>query len=113
MQSIRASSSAPHLAAEVILASGEVILADVIVMGVGVRPATDYLHASGWALEQDGSVRVDDHLKVIGKQNIYAVGDIATYPQIDGEPRRIEHWNVRAVDMLHSYPIFDTVKCLT
>ena len=88
-------------------------MADVIVMGVGVRPATDYLHASGWALEQDGSVRVDDHLKVIGKQNIYAVGDIATYPQIDGEPRRIEHWNVCAADMLHSYPIFDTVKCLT
>ncbi|THH19824.1 hypothetical protein EW146_g1420 [Bondarzewia mesenterica] len=94
VQSIRSSSSAPNRAAEVILASGEVIPADVVVMGVGVRPATDYLRASGWELEKDGGVKVDKFLKVIGKNNIFAVGDIATYPQIDGGMRRIEHWNV-------------------
>ena len=44
---------------EVALANGETLKADVIVMGVGVRPATDFLKEAGWQLERDGSLRVD------------------------------------------------------
>ncbi len=79
------------------LSNGEILSADVIVMGVGVRPATDYLKASGWELEKDGSVKVDELLQVPGRSNVYAIGDIATHPQLTGGTyRRIEHWNVRA-----------------
>ncbi|KAI0050440.1 flavoprotein [Auriscalpium vulgare] len=92
VKAIRPSSDAPT---EVELATGEVLPADVIVMGTGVRPATDYVKASGWALEKDGSVKVDEYLRVPGKQNVYAIGDIATYPQIGtNDFRRVEHWNV-------------------
>src|SRR5579863_1771144 len=79
------------------LSNGEVLSADLVVMGVGVRPATDYLKASGWELERDGSVKVDELLHVPGHANVYAIGDIATYPQLPaGTYRRIEHWNVGA-----------------
>ncbi len=78
------------------LANGEILSADVIIAGVGVRPATDYLKASGWELERDGSVKVDELLLVPGRADVYAIGDIATYPQLpSGTYRRVEHWNVR------------------
>jgi apoptosis-inducing factor 3 len=77
------------------LSNGEILPADLIIMGVGVRPATDYLKESGWELEKDGSVKVDELLQVPGRANVYAIGDIATYPQLPhGTYRRIEHWNV-------------------
>ncbi|KAH8983206.1 flavoprotein [Lactarius akahatsu] len=77
------------------LATGEILSADAIIMGVGVRPATDYLKASGWELERDGSVKVDELLRVPGRADVYAIGDIATYPQLpSGTYRRVEHWNV-------------------
>ena len=85
------------------LSNGDILLADLIVMGVGVRPATDYLIASDWELEKDGSVKVDELLQVPGRANIYAIGDIATYPQLpQGTYRRIEHWNVRPVHAFSS-----------
>ncbi|KAI0249164.1 flavoprotein [Lactifluus subvellereus] len=77
------------------LATGETLSADLVIMGVGVRPATDYLKTSGWELEKDGSVKVDELLRVPGRADVYAIGDIATYPQLPlGTYRRVEHWNV-------------------
>lgn len=77
--------------------------ADIIVMGVGVAPATEYLKSSkGFeqAVDKSGAVTVDEYLKVKGLDNVYAIGDIAMYPQPGtGEMRRIEHWNV---SFLHS-----------
>jgi len=64
-------------------------------MGVGVSPATGFLQNSGITLEKDGGVRVDNLLRVPGVRNVYAIGDIAVYPQVEEPtPRRIEHWNV-------------------
>ncbi|KAI0661598.1 hypothetical protein C8Q70DRAFT_1051925 [Cubamyces menziesii] len=72
--------------------------ADVVVMGVGVAPATEYLKGSkGFeqVVDKGGAVHVDEYLRVKGIDNVYAIGDIAMYPQPGtGEPRRIEHWNV-------------------
>ena len=95
VKAIRAQSSSPNLASEVELATGEVLQADVVIMGVGVRPSTDYLRSSGWELEKDGGVKVDEYLRVIGKDDVFAAGDIATYQQAGAQGhRRIEHWNV-------------------
>ncbi|PIL29845.1 hypothetical protein GSI_08052 [Ganoderma sinense ZZ0214-1] len=72
--------------------------ADVVVMGVGVAPATEYLkNSKGFeqVVGRDGAVQVDEFLKVKGIDSVYAIGDIALYPQPGtGELRRIEHWNV-------------------
>ncbi|KZV59680.1 flavo protein [Peniophora sp. CONT] len=82
---------------EVELKDGTVLQADAIVMGVGVKPQTEFLKSAGFEFEKDGSLKVDEYLRVIGKENenIYAIGDIATYKQtIRPGSRRVEHWNV-------------------
>ena len=94
------SSSDESVVANVVVSgpSGEetTLEADLVVMGVGVAPATGFLRDSGFELERDGGVRVDEYLRVLGKENVYAIGDIAHYPQPEtGDLRRIEHWNVR------------------
>lgn len=75
--------------------------ADVVILGVGVAPATEYLKSSqGFPqLLKDGSVAVEKDLRVKGvpaDANIFACGDIATLPARDeaGATVRIEHWNV-------------------
>ena len=73
----------------VVLADGSRIEADLVVMGTGVRPATDFIQ--GVELEHDGSLRVDERLRV--REDVYAAGDIATFRDWrTGEWTRIEHW---------------------
>jgi hypothetical protein len=77
------------------LEGGIFIPADVIVAGVGVVPATEFLKNSEISLERDGGVKVDEFLRVPNADNVYAIGDIAVYPEkTTGDLRRIEHWNV-------------------
>lgn len=66
----------PKLAGGVVV-NGTTIPADFVIMGVGVRPATDFLKGSGIEIEKDGSVRVDEYLRVrtgADTENIYAIG---------------------------------------
>ncbi|KAJ6577382.1 hypothetical protein B0H19DRAFT_1119576 [Mycena capillaripes] len=78
-----------------VIVNGETLPCDFVIMGVGVAPATQFLKDSGMPLERDGGVKVDEYMKVPGYTDVYAVGDIAHYPQAEtGEFRRIEHWNV-------------------
>lgn len=73
----------------VVLKSGERIDADLVVVGIGVTPATEFLR--GMDLLPDGSVPVDQYFQV--HDDVYAAGDIATFPfQHTGENIRIEHW---------------------
>lgn len=78
------------------LKGGEKIECDLVVLGVGVTPATEYLKKSGVELQKDGSVSVDDHWRIEDVSDAYAVGDIATYPYAysGGARVRIEHWSV-------------------
>jgi NADPH-dependent 2,4-dienoyl-CoA reductase/sulfur reductase-like enzyme len=86
----------PGVASSVVLKNGTELPADVVVLGVGVGPATEFLkEGSGIKLEKDGGVLVDEYLKVPGVDDVYAIGDIAVFPQTENPtPRRIEHWNV-------------------
>jgi len=93
------SASDPSKIGAVVLKDGTSIAVDVVIEGVGVRPATDYLRDnSSVTLEKDGSLAVDESFAVKGLDNVYAIGDIATYPYHgpggNGKPVRIEHWNV-------------------
>lgn len=56
------------------LKSGESLPADVVIMAVGVGPATEFLRESGFKLERDGSLKVDKHMRVEGVEDIYATG---------------------------------------
>jgi len=73
----------------VILASGEAIAADLVIVGVGVRPATDILN--GIELHKDGGVIADEYLQI--GDGVFAGGDIVHFPDTrTGESTRIEHW---------------------
>ncbi|GLK88982.1 FAD-dependent oxidoreductase [Pseudomonas turukhanskensis] len=71
------------------LACGERIAADLVLLGVGVSPATDLLH--GLRLCEDGALAVDQHMRAA--PGLWAAGDIARFPLAD-EHLRIEHWRV-------------------
>lgn len=73
------------------LGDGESVLSDVIVVGIGVAPATSWLEGSGITL-RDGVV-CDATLNA-GFAGVYAAGDVARWPnaQFAGEEMRVEHW---------------------
>lgn len=74
------------------LKSGETLPADFVVVGVGVRPATDFLRDSGLKLhERDQSVLVSDTLQT-SDPDVYAAGDIARWDDGKTGSVRIEHW---------------------
>jgi len=76
-----------------------VLEADLVIVGVGVAPATEFLKdVKEIQLEKDGSLQTDESFAVNGLKDVYAIGDIATYPYHgpggNGSLTRIEHWNV-------------------
>jgi len=74
-----------------ILSDGRELSCDMVVAGVGARPVTEYLEASGMA--SDNGIRVDEYLET-SAPGIFAAGDIADYPDlIFGKRRRVEHWD--------------------
>jgi pyruvate/2-oxoglutarate dehydrogenase complex dihydrolipoamide dehydrogenase (E3) component len=80
------------------LKDGTTIPTDLVVLGIGVAPATEYLRGNdSVTLEKDGSLRVDENFLVPGLDDVFAIGDIATYPYHgpggNGTPTRIEHWS--------------------
>jgi len=72
------------------LADGSTIHADLVVVGIGVVPNTDWLEGSGLTLE-DGVVCDPTCLAA---PNVVAAGDVArwTNPRT-GESARVEHWD--------------------
>ncbi len=73
------------------LADGTRLVADIVIIGVGVRPRTALAEAAG--LRLDHGVLVDQHLET-AVPGVYAAGDVARWAATDGATMRVEHWVV-------------------
>ena len=78
-----------HVAA-VELTDGSVIDADLVVVGVGSRPATDWLVGSGVSL--DNGVLCDEVGRT-SEPHVWALGDVASWRDAGGHQVRVEHWS--------------------
>jgi 3-phenylpropionate/trans-cinnamate dioxygenase ferredoxin reductase subunit len=78
------------------LIEGERIAADIVVVGLGAVPNTEWLAGSGLALNP--GVACDATLTATEDPDILGAGDIVSWPHplAGGEAIRIEHWTVAA-----------------
>ena len=74
------------------LDDGTELPADVVVEAVGCTPNTQWLQGNG--LDLGDGLRCDNLLRVEGRTDVVACGDIARFPNplFDDVPRRVEHW---------------------
>jgi NADPH-dependent 2,4-dienoyl-CoA reductase/sulfur reductase-like enzyme len=76
---------------EVVLGSGQRLPVDMVVAGIGVRPATDIFENSG--LDIDRGIVVNEYLET-NIPDIWAAGDVTNYRDvIFDKQRHIEHWD--------------------
>ena len=74
----------------VVLTDGTELTADLVVVGIGSRPATEWLEGSG--IEVDNGVICDEAGRT-SAPNVWALGDVASWRDATGHQARVEHWS--------------------
>ena len=75
---------------KVALTDGSELDTDLVVVGIGSRPATDWLEGSG--VEVDNGV-VCDRVGRTNAPHVWALGDVASWQNAKGHQARVEHWS--------------------
>ncbi|KAL6646363.1 hypothetical protein ACP70R_017971 [Stipagrostis hirtigluma subsp. patula] len=71
------------------LKNGNVVEADIVIVGVGGRPLTGLF--KGQVAEEKGGIKTDAFFET-SVPGVYAIGDVATFPlKLYNEQRRVEH----------------------
>jgi len=74
----------------VVLSDGTELAADLVVVGIGSRPATEWLHGSDVAV--DNGVICDEAGRTTAPK-VWALGDVASWRDATGHQARVEHWS--------------------
>jgi NADPH-dependent 2,4-dienoyl-CoA reductase/sulfur reductase-like enzyme len=75
---------------KVVLSDGTELDADLVVVGIGSRPATDWLEGSG--IKIDDGIVCDTHGRA-SAPHVWAIGDVASWRHALGHQVRVEHWS--------------------
>jgi NADPH-dependent 2,4-dienoyl-CoA reductase/sulfur reductase-like enzyme/predicted acylesterase/phospholipase RssA len=102
---------------EVETASGLRLPCDLLVVSIGVTPATDFLAGSGMALDEERLIVVDGQLRT-SAANVFAAGDVTSFHDpVFARQRHIEHWDnaikqgrIAALNMLGRRMRYDEVS---
>ncbi|XP_035242345.1 apoptosis inducing factor mitochondria associated 4 [Anguilla anguilla] len=102
---------------EVVLRSGTVLPADVVVVGIGVIPNTDFLKGGAVELDSRQSVIVDKFMRTT-VPNVFCAGDVTAFPLSLRRNQRVSigHWQlaqaqgrIAALNMLNHQVELDSV----
>jgi NADPH-dependent 2,4-dienoyl-CoA reductase/sulfur reductase-like enzyme len=75
------------------LSDGTVLDADLVVVGIGSRPATDWLAGSGVDLADTDRGVLCDEVGRTSAPHVWALGDVASWRDATGHQVRVEHWS--------------------
>ncbi|HEX5144237.1 MAG TPA: FAD-dependent oxidoreductase [Mycobacterium sp.] len=75
---------------KVVLSDGTELDADLVIVGIGSRPSTDWLEGSG--IEVSNGV-VCDNVGRTSAADVWALGDCASWRDATGHQSRVEHWS--------------------
>ncbi|XP_034406905.1 apoptosis-inducing factor 3 [Cyclopterus lumpus] len=80
---------------EVVLKSGKVIPADVLIVGIGIKPNSEFLLDSKIPMDSKHFVTVDKYMRT-NISSVYCGGDLATFPLAMAKNRlvNIGHWQM-------------------
>ncbi|KAF4791083.1 Apoptosis-inducing factor 3 [Turdus rufiventris] len=80
---------------EAVLANGEHLPADVVVVGIGSTPNSAFLKGTSIARDDKGAILVNLHMQT-NIPNVFAAGDVVTFPValLDGDSSSIRHQQV-------------------
>ena len=77
----------------VVLTDGSELGADLVVVGIGSRPATEWLEGSGVEVDNVDRGVICDEAGRTSAPNVWALGDVASWRDATGHQARVEHWS--------------------
>ncbi|XP_042370460.1 apoptosis-inducing factor 3-like, partial [Plectropomus leopardus] len=80
---------------EVVLKSGKVIPADVLIVGIGIKPNSEFLRGSKIQMDSKNFVTVDKYMRT-NVPSVFCGGDLATFPLAMARNQlvNIGHWQM-------------------